>query len=386
MENLLIWGFILAIALFALPVGLLISAERELKTKSRRLAEIEYELGNLSETKTSGDQEETQLPEMERRVVELREENSRLQVEIAELKKEPQASQEKAQQLEDTQEKHAEMERQGSELEEGNSRPQTEITQLKTEQEVSQEAPGLTEREISELQDQVTSSLTSQTLPMVLATEPEHAAGDEVTGRRRKIVYAVSFGTILVFALAGILAAGLWRDHAKEEGTGGADQFMITPQTDHPTEGESGTHSPETAAQVIEVEEDEYQAPPSTKQVEEPQKPVMPIVKKSVKPVTAPAPKSRAISSVTSRPQSRSPKKTKDVAKATQLSWGQYEILNPTTVYSKPREQSPTVASISAGVKVNVVELHGDWLEIRSKYGRPPGFIKKDSARPTGIR
>ncbi len=341
MENLLIWGFILAIALFALPVGLLISAERELKTKSRRLAEIECELGNLSETKTSGDQEETQLPKMERWVVELREENSRLQAEIAELKKKPQAS---------------------------------------------QEAPGLTEREISEQEDQVTSSLTSQTLPMVLATESEHAAGDEVTGRRRKIVYAVSFGAILVFALAGILAAGLWRDHAKEEVTAGADQFMITPQTDHPTEEESGIHSPETAAQVIEVEEDEYQAPPSTKQVEEPQKPVMPIVKKSVKPVTAPAPKSRAISSVTSRPQSRSPKKTKDVAKATQLSWGQYEILNPTTVYSKPREQSPTVASISAGVKVNVVELHGDWLEIRSKYGRPPGFIKKDSARPTGIR
>ncbi|MCZ6623786.1 MAG: hypothetical protein O7B35_06075, partial [Deltaproteobacteria bacterium] len=105
MENLLIWGFILAIALFASPVGLLISAERELKTKSRRLAEIECELGNLSETKTSGDQEETQLPKMERRVVELREENSRPQAEIAELKKKPQASQERAQQLEDTQEK-----------------------------------------------------------------------------------------------------------------------------------------------------------------------------------------------------------------------------------------------------------------------------------------
>jgi hypothetical protein len=35
---------------------------------------------------------------------------------------------------------------------------------------------------------------------------------------------------------------------------------------------------------------------------------------------------------------------------------------------------------------VNVVAVRGDWLEVRSKHGNPPGFIKKDSAVPLGSR
>jgi hypothetical protein len=59
---------------------------------------------------------------------------------------------------------------------------------------------------------------------------------------------------------------------------------------------------------------------------------------------------------------------------------GSYEILRETAVYREPREDSEQVASIAAGIKVNVVAVRGEWLEVRSKVGNPPGFIKKDSA------
>jgi tetratricopeptide (TPR) repeat protein len=61
---------------------------------------------------------------------------------------------------------------------------------------------------------------------------------------------------------------------------------------------------------------------------------------------------------------------------------GQYEVLYPTSVYSEPREDSQRVAQIEAGTKINVVEVRGEWLEVRSRQGRPPGFVKKDAARP----
>ena len=59
---------------------------------------------------------------------------------------------------------------------------------------------------------------------------------------------------------------------------------------------------------------------------------------------------------------------------------GSYETLRPTAVYREPREDSEQVATIEAGIKVNVVAVQGEWLEIRSRVGNPPGFIKKDSA------
>lgn len=64
------------------------------------------------------------------------------------------------------------------------------------------------------------------------------------------------------------------------------------------------------------------------------------------------------------------------------LTLGVYEILQPTTVYKEPHENSARVTRIEAGTRVNVVAVKGNWLEIRSKHGRPPGFIKKESARP----
>jgi hypothetical protein len=58
-----------------------------------------------------------------------------------------------------------------------------------------------------------------------------------------------------------------------------------------------------------------------------------------------------------------------------------YEITRTSRVYAEPSEFSPQlIGDIEAGMKVSVVNSHDGWLEIHSKHGRPPGFIRRDVA------
>ena len=57
-----------------------------------------------------------------------------------------------------------------------------------------------------------------------------------------------------------------------------------------------------------------------------------------------------------------------------------YEAVRSTSVFEEPSASSRELASIPKGSRVTVVGSTGDWLEVRSKQGRPPGFIRKDDA------
>ena len=57
-----------------------------------------------------------------------------------------------------------------------------------------------------------------------------------------------------------------------------------------------------------------------------------------------------------------------------------YESVRSTSVYEQPSVSSRELASIPKGSKVRVVGSTGDWLEVRSTQGKPPGFIRKDDA------
>ena len=57
-----------------------------------------------------------------------------------------------------------------------------------------------------------------------------------------------------------------------------------------------------------------------------------------------------------------------------------YETVRSTSVFEEPSASSRKVGSIPNGTKVRVVGSTGDWLEVRSKSGRPPGFIRQDDA------
>lgn len=59
---------------------------------------------------------------------------------------------------------------------------------------------------------------------------------------------------------------------------------------------------------------------------------------------------------------------------------GTYEIIRSTSVFEQPSESSRKVSVIMRGTKVMVVGSTGDWLEVRSKRGNPPGFIRRDDA------
>jgi hypothetical protein len=60
--------------------------------------------------------------------------------------------------------------------------------------------------------------------------------------------------------------------------------------------------------------------------------------------------------------------------------FGAYTIVKPTPVYSEPSEQSALITSLDPGTQVNVVATRRGWYEIRSRSGRPPGFIRQDGA------
>jgi len=56
-----------------------------------------------------------------------------------------------------------------------------------------------------------------------------------------------------------------------------------------------------------------------------------------------------------------------------------YEVRRNTSLYSQPSESSQHVAVIKKGMKVDVVGIVGDWLEIGPTPRRPSGFIRTDS-------
>jgi hypothetical protein len=72
--------------------------------------------------------------------------------------------------------------------------------------------------------------------------------------------------------------------------------------------------------------------------------------------------------------------KPEELGKTPPRAWGSYEIIRPVQVYSEPTENSQLVTKLDSGTQVNVVSARDGWFEIRSINGRPPGFIKSDSA------
>ena len=59
-----------------------------------------------------------------------------------------------------------------------------------------------------------------------------------------------------------------------------------------------------------------------------------------------------------------------------------YETTRATSLYENPSPASRVVSQISGGTRINVVSSAGGWLEVRSKRGNPPGYVRSDDARP----
>jgi hypothetical protein len=63
---------------------------------------------------------------------------------------------------------------------------------------------------------------------------------------------------------------------------------------------------------------------------------------------------------------------------------GVYETTRATSVHEDPSSTSRVISQISGGTRINVVGAAGGWLEVRSKRGNPPGYVRAEDARPIG--
>lgn len=88
---------------------------------------------------------------------------------------------------------------------------------------------------------------------------------------------------------------------------------------------------------------------------------------------------------------SRSPVATRTASRAPQAAAPRqatapavYEITRPTSVYEDPSSTSRVISKIDRGTRINVVSSAGGWLEVRSRRGNPPGYVRSDDARPSG--
>lgn len=60
---------------------------------------------------------------------------------------------------------------------------------------------------------------------------------------------------------------------------------------------------------------------------------------------------------------------------------GSYTATSDTPVREGPGLHYRSVAKITKGMKVHVVDAEGDWLKVQSKHGNPPGYIEKRHAQ-----
>ncbi|HEX7228497.1 MAG TPA: SH3 domain-containing protein [Candidatus Binatia bacterium] len=107
-----------------------------------------------------------------------------------------------------------------------------------------------------------------------------------------------------------------------------------------------------------------------------------PIIAENTPDIEAPRPEER----VSAKPDGakaaarNSPKEPPTKTTRSQSLFGAHTIVKATPVYSEPSEESALITSLDPGTQVNVVATRRGWYEIRSRSGRPPGFIRQDVA------
>lgn len=98
------------------------------------------------------------------------------------------------------------------------------------------------------------------------------------------------------------------------------------------------------------------------------------------------APKTKAGSAQKRPPAARPRSSAPAVASRNTAAAGSYETVRDTSVFESPSASSKVVGNIPRGYKVEVVGSTGSWLEVRSRSGNPPGFIRRNDALPAARR
>jgi hypothetical protein len=179
----------------------------------------------------------------------------------------------------------------------------------------------------------------------IVAPEPYVAAAQSEPKPKRRFGI---FRPLIVIAVVGALAAALWSNSSDQPASYAAKQ-NASPVADAEKKPAAMTVS-------------------SSSKSGAPETPLTPTVAKANEPATAAA-----------KEQASTMKPAKSGKTDTRVA-GTYEITRAARVFAAPTEFSQLVGEIEPGLKVNVVNARDGWLEVHSKHGRPPGFIRKEVA------
>jgi hypothetical protein len=136
------------------------------------------------------------------------------------------------------------------------------------------------------------------------------------------------------------------------------------------------------AARYLTPNTGESTAPVATASVPRVTEPAAQPVKSLASGKTQPTPSESSTVSPTTKEPAKPVKASKlpELTKQESPRAGTYEITQLSRVYAAPNELSQLIGEIEPGVRVNVVNTRDGWLEIHSKHGRPPGFIRREVA------
>ena len=327
---------------------------RQNQEAAERYARLQNEIAELKQQVEEGQTStreleavQEQLSNVESREMTLREQQYKLEAQIAALQRELDTGKEKVRDLDVTHKRLAEMEHICQELREKNRRLEDEISRWQERLAGSEE----TQRQVSILRQQLEKLQAKRAAvleanppidgldhkssnPIELSLDDSAASVHGTSHEEIKPPVGISetkkrrFGIIPATGAIAIVAAV-------------AVAFLNTSSSTP-----SGSKEPVVAPETVSIDQ--------SSQIEAPTKTVE-----------------------RSRPASEDNESSQKVRRRVQ---GTFKITRPTQVYSGPSVNSRLIANIEPGMKINVVDSRDGWLEIRSKHGRPSGFVRQAAA------
>ena len=216
---------------------------------------------------------------------------------------------------------------------------------------------------------QIIASAASSARPK---TQPSRASGDARPQQRKDTHATMFFAVVLLIAVA---AAGVYF---------GTNVLRQKIKPDRPYDAEApGSLSREEINRAGEPENSPMSVPQSQSAPFESSEQRPNVVSKAWPNTEAPEVSPRKAPVKTDEQQStdttRSAKVTPTSRRASGT--GAYETRDSTPLFESPSSSSRVVANIPPATRVEVVSSKGDWLEVHSRRGNPPGFIRRQDAK-----
>ena len=200
-------------------------------------------------------------------------------------------------------------------------------------------------------------------------------------GEKRSVkTFAIIAATILVLALGGIIYVGQWQGSDRLPGVADnsrelqeKDQKIQTLEAELAKLREGNqSSSRQTDELKAKLEESQKDLAAAEKKLAEANREIDRLTSSRVASAPRPAPRS---ADPLPPPAPSSPALARRAAEP-----GVYETVRATTVHEEPSGSARVLTQIARATRVTVVRAVGEWLEVRSKHGNPPGFIRAGDA------